>query len=147
MWGLSGLSTSFSYLPQRPSTPTEAPVTGLGVRYTSNHSDLAFFFFFADECLSPTDPLTPFCHPVHAELIHLMQFFGSSSQSTLQRKRSQASQPMGGVRRSPFSSISTRATRANKSTEGWRGTVTCKWLLQLYLTLPATTSPGPAQEG
>lgn len=57
-------------------------------------------------------------------LTHLMQFFGSSSQSVLQRKRSQASQPMGGVRRSPFSNTSTWSTRASKSTgEGWGTTV------------------------
>lgn len=58
-----------------------------------------------------------------------MQFFGSSSQLTLQRKRSQASQPMGGVRRSPFSSTSTWLTRANKSTVGvWRDNY--EWLPQ-----------------
>ena len=53
-----------------------------------------------------------------ADLTHLMQFFGSSLQSMLQRKRSQASQPMGGFRRSPFSRTSTRATKARKSTVG-----------------------------
>ena len=55
-----------------------------------------------------------------ADLTHLMQFFGSSLQSLLQRKRSQASQPMGGFRRSPFSRTSTWATKASKSTVvGW----------------------------
>lgn len=53
-----------------------------------------------------------------ADPTHLMQFFGSSLQSMLQRKRSQASQPMGGFRRSPFSRTSTWDAKASKSTVG-----------------------------
>lgn len=54
----------------------------------------------------------------------------------LQRKRSQASQPMGGVRRSPFSSSSTWPTRACKSTAV--GTEVWAW----GVTRRASHSPG-----
>ncbi len=48
-----------------------------------------------------------------------MQFLGSLSQSTLQRKRSHANQPIGGVLSRPLSraEVRTKSTEANANTE------------------------------
>lgn len=46
----------------------------------------------------------------------LMQLRGSSRQSTLQRNRSQASQPMGGVSASPFSRATEGSARVKAKT-------------------------------
>lgn len=128
-WTLTVISFQLSQgtCPTGLSGPTEAPSRGLSdvpkdtpgcsLSGIAGEGALTLSSFLTDSPL----PVSVLQVPGQGlsdgmDLTHLMQFFGSLSQSVLQRKRSQASQPMGGVRRSPFSSSSTWSTRASKNT-------------------------------
>lgn len=140
---ISETGSTTRYLHHRPDRPHRGPkqVMRLSVRCPKSHLWPQSLW----DCREPVSLLAeppPLPAPTlqgpgqglsgAVDLPHLMQFFGSSSQSVLQRKRSQASQPMGGVRRSPFSSTSTWSTRASKSTVGSWG-----------MTVSGSHSPGP----